>query len=304
MKITFFLGVALDNLDDDTTDGLRVYVSELAPFSLGDIDKLQELAITVRNLADKTSNQIKSVNLKEYISVSTYFGSMLNMRRPNVAIGEYIGIISLGNDSEFMWFPINNNSSVRTTELFEMFIANRTPDQIGNVSDESNSYTLKIDSREGKKKLQFLSNKNNSEPYIYDLLVDISKGIIDVKDDVGNSLNLVSKDGAWTIVNTAGDKLTMKGGNTTVDTNKYVVNAPDITLNGEVNTTKSVQIANNLNVGGNTTLMGTLTVNGAATFMTTVTATGMITAVAGITSTGPVTSTIPYTAPGGLWHNP
>lgn len=223
MNAKFFLGQSLEDLTGDTKTSLKVFVHELAPLASGSLSNLETLKITVKNLAENAT-EISSVELKEFIDTE-YFGSILNMQRPNVHKNELVLLIALGGDSDMMWIPIGSNPEVRLNEVLRFFVNNkneRTEETSGDTA-----YVLEVDTRNGQKMFRFYSNKNQGEAFAYQLFIDITNGQVWLQDDVGNLFNLDSELQQWVLKIKEGDQITMWPKNVTVDTVTYTVNATD-----------------------------------------------------------------------------
>lgn len=300
------MGTALHALEDDTSEVLDVCVTEVRPFMKGtDLDKVEKIALSVKNMAEDGVGAPKMVTLKDHLTINRYFGSMFNMRRPNVGKGEYVGCIGLGNSAELLWFPLGYNNHVRLEECLELFIANKTEAQANDPNSLNNCYVLKMDTREGRKGFSLTTNKNKGEEVSYALHILTESGLFTLRDSKGNSISLDSKNDTWTIVDAIGDKFTMGKRVSTLDTNTFNVNAAQSNFNGNVRISQLLDVIGMTTLQGGAIVTNTLTVNGATTLNGSVNVTGITNCVGAVNVTGTVTASMFADTTGiGVWHKP
>ena len=106
------------------------------------------------------------------------------------------------------------------------------------------NYVLEVDARVNKRIL-ISTNKLNGEQFKYTLLMDAINNVLNLEDDVGNSITMNSSSGTVEMKNTGGATITLSGNTVTINGNLVVtgtVTAPtfDGNLNGRATYADSI----------------------------------------------------------------
>ena len=189
-----YIGIALDNLMDDTTTSLRVWIPELSPFTTE--DPADETSVTTKatNFAPNTKAKF-DLTAVSYV-VCEFYNNNSNFSRPNIHKGEQVEVYVFEENGEYFWDSIGRDDKLRTTEHVKIRIANKKS-QLDPLDDD-HSYFIEIDSRKGLRKIQFHTSKGTDEAVAYDLVFDIENSMFGVQDSVGNSIVLDSLAGILT----------------------------------------------------------------------------------------------------------
>lgn len=110
---------------------------------------------------------------------------------PDVRIGELVEIYRLGNSKQYFWRCMNLRNGLRTLEHVVSAYA-ASPDVGGAGVDFDKCYTITISPLTGQ--ITFMTSKANGEPYSYVFQINTKEGFVGIQDDVGNFIELNSKE--------------------------------------------------------------------------------------------------------------
>lgn len=110
---------------------------------------------------------------------------------PDVRRGELVGIYRLANTSQYFWRCMGFRNGLRALEHVVLAFG-ATPSVAGTGMDFSKCYTMTFSPWDGHITIQ--TTKANKEPYAYTFQINTKDGLIGMQDDVGNYLELNSKD--------------------------------------------------------------------------------------------------------------
>ena len=174
---------------------------------------------------------------------------------PDVRRGEQVMIWRYGDSDRFYWSSLEYQKRLRKLETI-IFGISATKDEDDNGNPDS-MYYLEISSH--RKIIHFHTSKKNDEPYAYDLQLNTADGYLLFQDDVGNLINLNSKDTYIEITNA--DKSTIQ-----LDKRNILADAPDfvdIVAGKQVTIeTPMTRVTQNMGVNGKASVDGTLSANG------------------------------------------
>lgn len=110
---------------------------------------------------------------------------------PDVRRGELVAIYRLANTSQYFWRCMNFRNGLRSLEhVVLMFGAN--PKAGGAGLDFDNCYSITVSPWDGH--ITIKTTKANKEPYAYMFQINTKDGMIGYADDVGNFVEMNSKD--------------------------------------------------------------------------------------------------------------
>jgi hypothetical protein len=112
---------------------------------------------------------------------------------PDVRRGNRVEIWQAANQDKFWWRDMGLDDHLKKLETIVWGISASTQEQepgVDTVLSPANMYWIEFSSH--SKKLAFSSCKANGEPFLYEMYFDFDKGEFNIKDDIGNFINLVS----------------------------------------------------------------------------------------------------------------
>lgn len=154
---------------------------------------------------------------------------------PDVRRGEHVVIYKFGDTDKYYWTTLFYDMKLRKLEtVIYAFSGTRNEDEDGTPE---NTYFLEISTH--KKLVHFHTSKADGEPFVYDIQLNTKDGIFTFQDDIGNYVQINSKDVRIDIKNADGSW---------IDMNRRVINmyAPeDINLRADNNI--NVSAGNSIN---------------------------------------------------------
>ncbi len=180
---------------------------------------------------------------------------------PNVCANETVRIFRYANTDEYYWNTIFREPLIRRLE--EVMYAYSDLKQPLKAFDKNSSYWILWSTL--NKKVHIHTSKSDGEPFAYDVIIDTKNGQITVQDDIKNVINLNSKTSTLT-VNT-NQQIIANTNNATINAHKNcTVNTEVATINASNNTninTPTLNVSNDVNIGGNTNISGNMSAGGA-----------------------------------------
>lgn len=108
---------------------------------------------------------------------------------PDIRRGEWVRVYRLGDTDRFFWKCMGLRDNLRTLETVILAIsANPAPG--GSGIDIANCYFIEMSSHE--KHITLGTSKANGEPFKYTVQINTGDGEINILDDIGNHIELVS----------------------------------------------------------------------------------------------------------------
>ncbi len=204
-------------------------------------------------------SKVKSVS-KSTISASWIsLGSSNRVSSPDVIAGETVLIYTYADTNEYYWTTYLREPSIRRLEKVLYGYSNLRKGARSESFGRDTSYWLEVDTM--NKYMKVHTSDNDGEYTTYDIVINTKEGKLEIKDGVGNSVEMDSASGELTI--TMNQKVTLK--------------APEIVLDGNVTTTGTQLIKDKATLksgmgvsggGGGSTVQidGNLTVEGDGNF--------------------------------------
>lgn len=144
------------------------------------------------------------------------YGESNRTTAPDVVANETVMLYKFGDVDEYYWFDVMREPELRRLEDVLYSYSNQKSGQA--PFDKDSSYWVRYNTKD--KYIHLHTSKNDGEPFTYDVLIDTKTGIVTIKDDVGNLIQLDSSaDTANIITNkdinlTAGSNINIKAGST------------------------------------------------------------------------------------------
>lgn len=174
---------------------------------------------------DGNKKNLESVNFttqhesKNYIKAKWLpFGHSNRITAPDVVINETVILFKFADVDEYYWTTIFREPILRRLETVQYAYSNLKDGITKTTFDKESSYWVEYSTKD--KYVHLHTAKSDGEPFIYDLKIDTKQGVITVKDDVGNYIQLDSSQDTAT-VNTnkdinliAGVNINIKAGST------------------------------------------------------------------------------------------
>jgi phage baseplate assembly protein gpV len=242
---------------------------------------------------------------------------------PDVRRGEHIVLYKFGDTDKYYWTTLLYDMKLRKLETVIFAISNTQNEDADGTADTT--YFIEVSTH--KKLIHLHTSKSDGEPFVYDLQLNTKDGVFTFQDDIGNYVQLDSKnvriemknaDGSWIDMNRktiniyapedinmkadnninieAGSSINSKAGTSINDETAEITTKADTTTNEVPSTsfTGNVAIAGALGTAGLTSLSGGLSVQPGAGGGFIVQGDGQFT---GHVTVNKLTSSQPITAP-------
>lgn len=190
------LGIVVETKPDGTDYILVSPIEELniqAPGSIKEYTKDYK--------GDK--KELESTNFKTEHEAKNYirakwlpFGHSNRISAPDVVVNETVILFKFGDVDEFYWTTIFREPILRRLETVMYGFSNVKDGIATKAFDKTTSYWAQFSTKE--KHIHIHTAKNDGEPFEYDVFIDTKTGFINMRDDVGNFIELNSKNNAIT----------------------------------------------------------------------------------------------------------
>lgn len=133
-------------------------------------------------------------------------GSSNRATAPDVRRGEHVVIYQFGDTDKYWWTTLFYDMKLRKLET-AIFVFSNTRNEDKDGSPDT-TYFLEISTH--KKLIHLHTSKSDGEPFVYDLQLNTKDGVFTFQDDIGNYIQLDSKnvrieaknaDGTWIDMN-------------------------------------------------------------------------------------------------------
>jgi hypothetical protein len=202
--------------------------SLLYPLSIGivaenkpiDTPLIQALPIELLNLMDgelhSDTTPLKSSGLNENETVykvevnvgstieAEWLGETNRVTSPNVRRGEQVMLYRTKDSDKYYWLSLGRDDLLRRLETV-IYRYSGLPDNIDEDVTEENSYYAEVSTHE--KTITVKTSKRNGEYCIYTVQLNPGKGNLTIQDDLGNYIQLDSKNTTIHAVNKDGSLL-------------------------------------------------------------------------------------------------
>lgn len=137
--------------------------------------------------------------------VATWLPASSNrLTAPDVRRGERVELLTIGDSDQYYWRPLGLDDNLRKKETIILGIS-ATDDEADTELRPENMYWIEFSTH--SKKLAFSSSLAGGEPFLYEFYFDMEKGEVNLTDNVGNFINLISKLSLIHLQNTKGTSL-------------------------------------------------------------------------------------------------
>ena len=253
-----------------TTDEVEISLVEALPFINGELasDKTQETVDCVNSRGDSQTFSVYTANTIR----AQWLGDGTNrVSSPDVRRGDKVEVYQFGDTDQYFWKVFNEPGvSNRKRETVVTAYSNTT-DETDNKPTPDNSWIHEVNTHE--KTVTFRTNKADGEPFAYTTQIDAKVGNVVVADDIGNYIQMNSRDQLIEIETASGARLELNkediemlcnnfklkaGGKIEMEAGSGSVKIPTTQWEG------NVELKGNLSVTGNMlgTGGGTYTFNG------------------------------------------
>lgn len=271
------LGIVAVNKTRDTTE-IEVYPIEIVP-DLAD-DLVTDTEEVIRQGVGYFEEKIYTTTIKRGSTIpATWLGETNRATSPDVRRGEQVRLFQLGDSDEWFWTSLGRDDDLRRLETV-VFTVNANPENTDAKPSPDNTYSMEWSAHD--KHITLRTSMANGEHCSYVAQFNLADGRYVVEDSEENHImmdtknthiQLWNKDESYlslnkkAIVMQSKDTIhlettdyTMVAKTVQVDCDTYVMNCPDMKMNGD-----SV-------FNGNVIVTGSLAVGGLATFSSNVTA--------------------------------
>lgn len=259
-------GFAANNVDLDDV-WLEVFCPELTGFVDGEINS-ETQTFTTSGVDNRGSHYTCEIVTSNSIKAKWKPSGTNRITPPNVRRGERVEVWQYADADAYYWATTGEDDNQRRLETVTHTYSN-TKDETTETIDKSNSYYTTISTHQGV--IELGTSKSNGEPFTHLMQIDTKRGLFTYQDDVGNVIQVNSKDNQIFIENASGSKFVMDKGKVnvtapdsiTMNTREMTVNASNFTVNSSSTTiNSSTVIKGSTTIAGNTTITGGLTNNG------------------------------------------
>jgi hypothetical protein len=184
-----FTGVAVADRAEGSVI-LNVRPMELLPNINGEINH-EKQTITVK-IKTPNGEVTRVIDLQGHVPATWLNKSANRLSAPDVRHGERVIVWQQGDSQNYYWEETDLDSHLRLTERIVIAISNTNPsDRTSKVLTKDNCYFFEIDTMD--KLIQLTTNKNDGEPFAYNLTLNTKDGFYKSSDDVGNHVLMDSK---------------------------------------------------------------------------------------------------------------
>lgn len=278
--VMYSLGIVMEDKKRGS-DQIKIYPVEEFPQIDGKIaDYKPSFNVSTTNIKGAT----KSADLKgDAVLVASWlpFGNSNRNTSPDVIKNETVCIYRYADTNEYHWDTMFREPALRRLET----VCHMYGDLPSGVKgfDKQSSYWCEVSTHDQHIKIH--TSKSNSEPFVYDIILDTKNGNLTIQDDIGNMIYLDSRAHQIKMINTEGSYYDMLRENITINAPKtikhicqdFIVQASKsisatagTTISAKAGTSTTIEAPQNtvkgkLTVTGLTTLQGGLNVSGTNT---------------------------------------
>lgn len=263
----FSLGIVVKDKPSDSNI-ITVYPVEHISLVEGGLSQQEETISTTTDNISRDSVQIEAKKDTNITAKWISLGGGNQVTPPDVYANETVLLFRYEDTGEYYWTTIFVEPDLRRLEHVTYAYSNER--EYGKRVGKDNSYWLTVSTRD--KYIHLHTSDNDGEATQYDFKIDTKKGIVYLKDKVGNYIQLESNKSLLTcnikektviqcpVIETHGNEVIINAkSSVTINTNNATVN----TSTAAVNATSSATIVSpTITLDGNTTITGNMVVNG------------------------------------------
>ena len=174
-----YAGTAAEDLAPDSTV-LKIICPELIPnAAFGTVGA--GITTGTVSLKDRDGNPIASTHTTSNHVVATWEGSSNARYAPLIRKGEPVEVYRTANQDKFFWRTTGRGRDFRTTDRVHIEVAATDPTKPGVAKDDTNTYSVMIDSE--NKKVALKTSKANGEVCAFSAEFDLAQGTFHISDD-------------------------------------------------------------------------------------------------------------------------
>lgn len=243
----YSLGIVVENKEKGSNT-IKVTPIEKIRLSKGKLaDQKYEYNETMPD--SRGVSKTKSVTGSDMIEAKWLpFGDPNRMNAPDVYKNETVAIWRFADTDEYHWTTIFQEPEIRRLETVCIGASNMK-DGLKSYNKES-SYWFELSTDEQQVVIQ--TSKSNGESFEYTFKIDTSESTVEIKDDIGNSIKLDSKNNSISINTLEKVEITTKTVNVSCD--DYTINCRNYDVNASDNSTTSSSGSMTMKATGGITL--------------------------------------------------
>lgn len=229
------------------SDFIKVAPMEKIPFFNGEISQQGEKYNVEAPDAGGVNRKSSVTSEATIVAKWTCLGGSNRVSAPDVCAGETVVLLTFADTNDYYWTTIFREPKLRKLEKVLYAFSNEPSGQ--KEFNKDTSYWFEIDTL--TKAITLHTSKNNGEPFSYDIKLDTRNGNFSIKDNVGNSVGLDSKNSQITVEslekisvkNKGGDSINISSGNVTVKSSSISIEG-NLTVKGNISASGSVHGTN------------------------------------------------------------
>lgn len=250
---------------------IKVFLRELLPYSAGELsDRTRKETYSIKDANGKTTSG--NVSTSNNVTADYYGGDSNRAFPPDVVAGEQVRVLRFADEDKYYWQSMGRDDNLRKSELVRIAASNN-PSGKGELK-EDNTYFLELDTKLAKR-IRIKTTTSSGEAFGYDFIIDGANSFIQLADNAGNRIELMSQENKIKLTNKLGTTVNLDGSDLSLMApgNIMIRAGGKITLMGT-----SIDVNGAMNNNGNTINNGNITNNGNTTNNGTIQSSGPVTA--------------------------
>jgi len=252
-KLTSLGTVAADK--NDGSKFISVYLREHLPFTEGDVT--DQHIMVERNVTDADGNQSNVKLFRGMAIKAEWYGEGNRIDSPPVRKGETVEVYELGETGQYFWKATGRSTHLRRGDRATYgFNASDTNQETDEAPTAKNQYTVSVDGKSGH--MTARTTMANGEIAAYTFQLHGKNGAATLADNAGNTIQIDSANNQITMTQSTGETIALKDGRLFGNVKSFNITAsesvnikaPNITLDGIVNTTSDLTIAGKVTADG------------------------------------------------------
>jgi len=257
---TEYVGIVVEDRKLHSRE-IKVFLREMTPFASGAItdNTRKETYSVTDDSGAKTSGNVSTTN---NITADYYGGDSNRAFPPDVVKGEQVTVLKYADEDKYYWKSMGRDDNMRKSELVRLAASNN-PAGSGDLN-ESNTYMVELDTKLGKR-IRLKTSTSSGEAFGYDFIIDAKNSFVQITDNAGNRIELLSQENKIKLTNQLGTTVNLEGaelslmapGDITVRAGgTLTMIGASINVIGPMTNTGSISNNGNITNNGNTTNNG------------------------------------------------
>ncbi|MCP4394407.1 MAG: hypothetical protein GY804_09120 [Alphaproteobacteria bacterium] len=242
------IGKVIETIDtnDKYSKTIKVWVSDTLPLNLNTEQEPNVYEFEIYNekgVKEKLSIKNKGFLIADYFNIHPY-----EKYPPVIHVGEPVVVFQIGDPDKWYWIALGLDQKKRTTERLEFRIADRPLKEADKELDDTNSWTTKVNTRDGKF-IRLLTTNSDGEPVTYDIGLEAKDAQrLHITDSYGNCMFWDSKIPRIHVKNFSGSEVDIDREDVRITAprdirisagRQIVIGAPAVTVGGASGTNKA-----------------------------------------------------------------